>query len=149
MKKKRIGIICTCLIAIILTFCVIRIMETFFKIILSSGTVLCNEEERDFISKKTNIDERFFIITYSEGKIDNKIAKVILNEKNIFPSMLGDEMIIEETESKKNGEICEYIRKNDNSYYAIFICTLPYIIIIIITAGIFNKVIIPMINYNS
>lgn len=149
MKKRIIGIIGTCFIVIILTFCIIRVTGTFFKIKLSSGTVLCNEEDRNFISKKANINEKFYIITYSEGKADNKIAKVILKGKNLFPSMFGDEMIIEETASKENGEICEYIRKNNNADYAIFICTLPYIIIIAITVGIFNKILIPMINYNN
>lgn len=147
MKKKIIGIIGTIFIIIILSFCIIRGAGTFFKIWLSSGTILCNEEDKEFISNKANIDVDFYIVSYIEGKDgEDKTAKVILKNKNIFPSIYGEEIVIEQNEGKRDGEICTYIRENDNSDYAIFICTLPYIIIMIITWIVFNKILIPMIN---
>lgn len=147
--RRIIGIIGTIFIIIILCFCIIRSIGTPFRIIFSAGTILCNAENKEFISKKANIYEDFYIAQYNDDKDgENKTAKVILKGNNIFPSVYGKEIIIEQKEGKDEGEICTYISDNDNSSYAILICTLPYIITIILAWIIFNKLLIPMINYD-
>lgn len=94
----------------------------------------------------TKLKEDFSIIIYEEGTHDNTIVKVIKKNKFGLPSMFGEKIILEDNEKHTNSRLCEYIRRNDNSDYAMFVCIFPYIIIIVISWLIFDKKLITLIN---
>ena len=148
MKKKVIGIVGTIITTIIMAICFIKAIGTVLSIIPISGIILCDKENKEFIYKNSKLEEDFSIIIYEEGTHDNTIVKVIKKNKFCLPSMFGEKIILEDNEKHTDSCLCEYIRKNDNSDYAMFVCIFPYIIIMIISWLIFEKKLIPMINKN-
>lgn len=109
--------------------CLIKIGGTFLKMMTISGIILCNKEDKEFIYTNSKLKEDFSIIIYEEGTHDNTIVKVIKKNKFGLPSMFGEKIILEDNEKHTNSRLCEYIRRNDNSDYAMFVCIFPYIII--------------------
>lgn len=146
MKKKVIGIVGTIITTIIMAVCIIKVGGTFLKMMTISGIILCNKEDKEFIYTISKLKEDFSIIIYEEGTHDNTIVKVIKNSKLGLPSMFGEKIILEDNEKHTDSRLCEYIRRNDNSDYAMFVCIFPYIIIIVISWLIFDKKLITLIN---
>lgn len=148
MKKKAIGIVGIIITTIIIAECFIKAGGTILKMMTISGVILCNKEDKEFIYTNSKLKENFSIIIYERGTHDNTIVKVIKNSKFGLPSMFGEEIIIEDNEKNTTSNLCEYIRKNGNYDYAMFVCTFPYIIIIVISWLIFDKKLITLINNN-
>ena len=146
MIKKVLAIIGIFCVILILTFCIIRILG-IIPFTFTNSVLICDKEDKEFIRKNSNIKSDFNIVYSTTGREygDDVVVIAIIKGWNIFPSIYGEQVVIERM-SDFGGKIERYIYENFDTAYALFVLLIPYVSIIILVWLILIKLLIPIVN---
>lgn len=135
--NKILKVLSIAIIAIILSFSIVRIGQIVFTLgLYYDYAILCNSKDAEYIKSKSGMNTKYNIVV-CKGSWDreNFQASVLKN----FPSIFQKKIDIQ----KGNYSVCEYVHENMNNKVVMLICCMPYIILSIAALVILNKVVIP------
>lgn len=132
--KKQYALVCTGIVVIILTICVIRIFQSIFTLTFFYGpSMLCSNREKEYIKESTGVNTDFKIIA-CEDSWNGERGKLYILKK--FPSVFKEVIEINDF------DMAEYVTENSNQGIVMLYSIFPYVLLSIITLIFFNKKVI-------
>lgn len=132
MKKFKV-ILCTFILVIIFSLCLLKIISSFFTMYLYYDCVMwCGEKEKEIIQQNGNVEGDFNVATVKVNWGRDKSEVFVISE---LPKGIGNVVKIEQG----NYYLSEYIRENNNSKEVVIKIITPYIILCVIDVIIFCK----------